>query len=279
MLLKTQETTCMLSVLRSVVRILAARRSGLARWTTVVTVAAALGACSDTPEPVGPAAHGPIAADAQFSSSGTLLITSNATLVEDHYGNISIAADNVTLDCAGHTVFGPGVSGFSGGIEIDGHTGVTVTHCTVTGFGVNGIFAGGSSNGRYEANTLSGNGNHGIHLDFGSGNVVVGNMSRSNGGIGIVLTSATQSRIDGDTVQNNTGEAGIVVAGSNDNVVVGNTALRNSIGFVVDNATGNELRGNNANQNHYQGFQVLRGSSGNTLDSNTVNQNLIGIAN
>ncbi len=41
------------------------------------------------------------------ASSGTLVITSDTTLTEDHHGNIVIEADNVTLDCAGHTVQAP----------------------------------------------------------------------------------------------------------------------------------------------------------------------------
>ena len=50
------------------------------------------------------------------ASSGTLVITSDTTLTEDHQGNIVIEADNVTLDCAGHTVQGTGYARFSGAI-------------------------------------------------------------------------------------------------------------------------------------------------------------------
>ena len=241
----------------------------------MVAVGAMLGSCTDRPETLGPAVHGPTADLAQPSSSGTLVITSNVTLTEDHYGNISIGADNVTLDCAGHTVFEPGVSGFSGGIEIDGRTGITVTHCTVTGFNVNGIFAGGSSNSRYEANILYGNRNHGMHLDLGSGNVVGGNTSRANGAIGIVFTRMAQSRIEGDTVQNNANWAGIALFdGSHNNVVVYNTASANHDGFILDGAVDNELGFNTANLNAGAGFLLIRGgATNNVLKSNIANQN------
>jgi parallel beta-helix repeat protein len=213
------------------------------------------------------------------ASSGTLTITSSTTLTEDHYGNIVIDADNVTLDCAGHTVFGPGDSGFSGGINVaGGRAGVIVRQCTVTGFNVNGIFAGGASDGRYEANVIYGNAAHGMHLDNGSNNVVVGNTSRSSGGIGIVLTRATQSRIEGNTVQGNTLWAGIALFdGSHDNLVANNTALRNGLGFVVEDATSNELRGNTANLNGGSGFLLIRGANNNLLESNTANGNGGGI--
>jgi hypothetical protein len=36
------------------------------------------------------------------ASSGTLVIAADTTLTADHVGNIVIAVDNVTLNCAGH---------------------------------------------------------------------------------------------------------------------------------------------------------------------------------
>jgi len=61
------------------------------------------------------------------ASSGTMVITTDTTLTEDHQGNILVNANKVTLDCAGHTVSGPGVPGFNGGIEVAGGlSGVTV---------------------------------------------------------------------------------------------------------------------------------------------------------
>src|SRR4029077_8657205 len=62
-----------------------------------------------------------------YASSGTMVITTDTTLTEDHQGNILLNANKVTLDCAGHTVSGPGAPGFNGGIEVAGGlSGVTV---------------------------------------------------------------------------------------------------------------------------------------------------------
>jgi len=41
------------------------------------------------------------------ASSGTMVITTDTTLTEDHQGNILVSANKVTLDCAGHVVSGP----------------------------------------------------------------------------------------------------------------------------------------------------------------------------
>ena len=45
------------------------------------------------------------------ASSGTVTITKSTTLTEDHAGNIVIETNNVTLDCAGHTIDGGGGTG------------------------------------------------------------------------------------------------------------------------------------------------------------------------
>ena len=56
---------------------------------------------------------------AASAADGTLVLTESKTLSADHYGNIVIAADHVTLDCAGHTVHGPGLDTEYGGIRLD----------------------------------------------------------------------------------------------------------------------------------------------------------------
>jgi len=68
---------------------------------------------------------------ASGATSGTLVVKENMKLKADHQRSISIEADNVTLDCAGHTVTGSG-SGF--GILLESQSGVTVNNCDVSGF-------------------------------------------------------------------------------------------------------------------------------------------------
>src|SRR2546425_693643 len=217
-----------------------------------VALAAVLGACTDVPQPLEPTAKRPLA-DVTSLSSGTLIITSNTTLPENPHGTIVIDADNVTLDCAGDTVFGPGEPGYSGGINVGYlRTGVTVTQCTVTGFDVNGIFAAAASNGRYEANIIYGNAANGMHLDNGSNNIVVGNTSRSSGGIGIVLTRSSGSA---NTIRNN-------------------VANRNTHdGFTIYKSDRNGFTGNTANNNDTFGFVLFGGSSSNTFTDNVVRSN------
>jgi len=54
------------------------------------------------------------------ATTGTLAITGDTTLTEDHLGNVVVAADGVTLDCAEHSISGGGFAG----IRVDFRRGV-----------------------------------------------------------------------------------------------------------------------------------------------------------
>jgi parallel beta-helix repeat protein len=214
-----------------------------------------------------------------FATSGTLVLTSNTRLSEDHYGNILISSSHVTLDCDGHTVFGPGVDGFSGGINVGPDLqDVTVRRCVVTAFSVNGIFsAAGTSRSRYEYNTAYANGNHGMHIDGNTESIIVGNTSRSNGAIGIVLTGGIRNWVIHNDTHDNKVWAGIaLLTGCSSNVVLDNTSRRNAIGYVLDGATNNRLSSNLALSNDTHGYVLVRGASNNLLERNTSKKNLIG---
>jgi parallel beta-helix repeat protein len=220
-------------------------------------------------------------ASSAIASSGTLHITSNTTLTEDHYGNVLIEGSNITLDCANRTVAGPGVEGFNGGIEVRFSTGVTVKRCKVTAFGVNGIYAVDTNNSRYENNRIIGNGANGIHLDGGVANVITGNTVRSNGkilnGNGIAITRSTQSLIEQNTVQE-THNIGIVVGdASHHNTIASNTSSRNYIGVIVgDSSVDNDFVGNIVSSNTGPGFLFVRNANSNSVWFNVVNGNQFG---
>jgi parallel beta-helix repeat protein len=212
-----------------------------------------------------------------MASSGTLHITSSTTLTEDHYGNVLIEGNNITLDCAGRTVSGPGVEGFSGGIQVQFSTSITVKRCKVTAFGVNGIYAVDSNNSRYENNKLIGNGANGIHLEGGVANLIIGNTVRGGAGNGIAITRSSQTLIEQNTVQDQKGSCGILVGdGSHHNMVVGNTSTRNNIGVLVDSSWENDLINNIVTSNAYQGFNFIRGANSNSAWLNASNGNMFG---
>jgi parallel beta-helix repeat protein len=109
-----------------------------------------------------------------FVARSTLVITSNTTLTQDHYGSVIVVADNVVLDATGHTIFGPGGPETDGGIDVGHLSGVTIKNAIVTGFvhGIkivdssqvtvtgaraygnsNGFYISGTSNSRFTGNT------------------------------------------------------------------------------------------------------------------------------
>ena len=80
-----------------------------------------------------------LAPSARAGTPGTMTITSDTTLTEDHFGSIEIAADDITLDCAGFSVIGPSPDPWPvDGVLVDQHSGVTIKNCTASGF-VNGF--------------------------------------------------------------------------------------------------------------------------------------------
>jgi len=77
----------------------------------------------------------PSGVSAQEESQDPWEITEDTTLTEDHDGRIRIATDDVTFDCAGHTLtFGNRPDPQSDGLHIDGASGVTVQNCNFRGF-------------------------------------------------------------------------------------------------------------------------------------------------
>ena len=123
-----------------------------------------------------------------MASSGTLIVTNDTTLSEDHRGSIHIDADNVTLDCAGHTVTGPGDS--ENGIYFSERTGVVVKNCRVTGFTF-GLLVDRSTAFTLRNNVSFGHVGHGFNLGLSSRGVLHGNRARENGGNGFAIESGS----------------------------------------------------------------------------------------
>jgi len=216
------------------------------------------------------------------ASSGTLTVTTDLKLTEDHVGNIVISSDDVTLDCAGYTVRGPGSGPPEIGVLVDGTSGVTVKNCRVTAF-ENGIivanYGGPSSGNTLTANTGFKNIFSGLALLGSSFNTVVGNRTVDNTFSGIVLESAADNRLSNNTAERN-GSFGFSLIDSSGNSLQRNVANVNSLsgggaGFLVaDGSNGNELIGNVANQNGRAGIGVvIQASAGNSIQSNTAHGN------
>ncbi len=137
---------------------------------------------------------------------------------------LTIRADNVTVDLAGHALIGSAGSTTGQGISVNGRTNVEIKNGTIRNFGGNGIsesFPSGLAHRIIDVRTVSnkaigislqgsahlvkgctahGNATVGIGL-FGSGNRVIGNSAFLNGAEGIIAGS--NSLIDKNSAYNN----------------------------------------------------------------------------
>lgn len=210
------------------------------------------------------------------ATTGTLLIDQNTTLIQNHNGTITITADNVTLDCAGHTITGPGRLAGLPGIELFQRTGVTVKNCVLRDF--NDAFRVGESDGNTFTNNTMSHLRQGFTLNQSDNNVLAGNtVTDANDFFGISLGSS-----HGNTLTNNTvtdSSLGFYIINSDNNILTGNTALGNSgSGFDVKNSDSNVLANNVADGNQQSGYVVWVDSTGNALSQNLASDNLEGFA-
>ncbi len=182
----------------------------------------------------------------------TTYIDHNTLLVNDLEGSVEITADNVTLDCQGHQIFGSGsftyTSGF--GVYLNDKSGVTIKNCLVTKFNV-GIYIVGS---------LSKN------------DTVIKNEVFNND-YGIMLMSPWWSLSYSNTVSENkvySNYGGVEIYGnSNGNITDNNIHDNLDYGLLLDSGTQNYLRDNVLTDNLHN-FGVNNGGAYDIDTSNTV---------
>jgi parallel beta-helix repeat protein len=218
-------------------------------------------------------------------------ITQSTTLTADvgpcPAGGIIVGADNITLDLAGHRVFGtaPALDGV--GIYLENRRNVTVRNGTVTDF------------------------DGGVVIRYGSANTVIGitardNLGSTNGhatgaafGDGIAIEASTQNRIINNSTINNGPFSGIGLYQQSDgdhpgfingpatgnliqgNVVTGNIACRANNGTCDNDGVriepnvgpGNMIVANTVNGNGLDGISLFGGVSGQSVIRNDANGN------
>lgn len=225
-----------------------------------------------------------VVVNSAFATSGLLTVTSDTTLTEDHYGNVWFAADNVTLDCAGHSVIGPNGAGPwpRVGIAAVGRSHVAIRNCRVEGFGHgfslsavdsfsltrntsarnegSGFVFGSVSHGVLLRNIATGNAWNGFGAQNAKDIEFTGNIARNNGQVGFeVWTPWPQARYSAGIVFVSNTSSGNVWDGfrldalADGNTLIANVARENAHGFVIGSSY-NAIGLNVALSNHYTGF-------------------------
>jgi parallel beta-helix repeat protein len=201
-----------------------------------------------------------------------LEITADTTLTADRRGPIVIAADNVTLDCAQHSVTG-GPKDI--GIHSASRTGITISRCVVSGFG-EGIVLEDSSQSTLSENTLNELASVGIRLTGSDRNTLTGNFvthTRNPHGLGsgLVLSASSQNTLSFNTVDHSDVGGISIASGSQQNELTANVSSYNGgAGFDVSSSSTNSLLRNTAVGNGDYGFVVRDQARKNKLLENSA---------
>jgi parallel beta-helix repeat protein len=197
------------------------------------------------------------------ATSGTMTVTHSTVLTEDHFGNIVIAADSLTLDCANHLVTGTGSGNV---IQIDGRSRVTVKNCRITAGDI-GLFVTNSTGPNTLLNNFSfSNISSGFTLAAVNGASLIANRATNNGTSGFELRGSSQNTLRGNSSAGNPGNGFSLYEGSNGNLLAMNQTVGDGSGFATNDANQN-LFTHNVARNDWTGFNLFAGS-GNTLLAN-----------
>jgi len=212
------------------------------------------------------------------ATQGTMLIDRTTTLLEDHHGPIGMRADNITLDCAGHKVTGPGVSGESSGINVVSRIAVTVENCIVENFQV-GVFLYRGRNNILTNNVVQNNGN-GVEVRDSVQNTLTFNTVAGNQHDGFNMEGMASTYVYLNLVKNNHND-GLDIDDSQDNVVTqnhiignGNDGIKLQLQKAGNPASARNLFKSNLVENNGQHGISLDLAVQNTFMYNNVNNNV-----
>jgi hypothetical protein len=229
---------------------------------------------------------------APAAGAGTALcgttITTSTTLTEDvgpcpDYG-IIIGANNITLDLAGHTIFGIAGQPLDGaGVYVPNKTGVTVRNGTVRHFDGGVVIQGGSGN------TVTG-----IRAFDNIG--VFTTAASADFGEGILIFNSSNNRVISNVAENNGPFGGIDLLGNSDNNVVQSNISQNNVvatdgvfhpgtdgptqqndGMRLETFGGapnfNVIQNNTLRGNGLDGIAVFPGANDNRIVNNVIERN------
>jgi len=254
-----------------------------------------------------------------------ITLTENFTLASDmKFSNTGfiIGADNITLDLNGHTLTGnyapfpDSPEQYTAGVQIDGHTGVTVKNGTIRGFNwgitlsnsdynciegiaaidntARGLALYGSENNLIEGVVATGNTYDGMIVSYSCNNVIKSVVSSDNGWWGIEITSGSDdNQVLNSTFANNgniQAAGGVIIVGSNGNLVKGCTSNRNDtvgVGVVGRRppepgipvpVIGNIVRDSTITNNNLMGIRLAIADNTSIIGNTIGNNDFMGIS-
>ena len=206
---------------------------------------------------------------AKADTMGLMNITTDTVLTENHIGGIVIGADNISLDCAGHTI--TEIAPFGAGVLITGpKKGNTIKNCHVEGFTSCFSLSGGASDNMLTNNSAT-DCVRGFALTLADNNILRNNTTIGNN-VGIILSRSSKNFLMRNDVDQS-GDFGIRVVAAHSNKLIDNTVVRGKhTGIQIRVSNKNNFKLNTACGNGtVSGVDVNLfddGSSGNNLRNN-----------
>jgi parallel beta-helix repeat protein len=224
----------------------------------------------------------------------TISTPGNYSLAVDITGQITIAADNVTLDLDGNMIQGEG----GPAISMTGQAGITIKNGFIKG-ATNGVFLSTCSDVKIEQvtfsdNTLNGvsastniglcitdcvfhNNTNGVSFSFFSRNCLVAHNKFYDQDVNHLEMSSSLYNVIKNNECSGAGSYGFFVVNSSNNVIEGNMVNQSENSGIRLNASFNNiLRSNQSNNSvNEHGIFLTAASNNNLLDGNLANQNAL----
>jgi len=174
---------------------------------------------------------------------------------------MDITANNVTLDCQGHTIDGNNVADY--GINIENVVGITIKNCTVTDWDTKAIRLDNANRSTFENLNVSSNTDMGIYLLGSSDNTFLDSFMNENGLDGLNIFASSNNNNATNITCNNNNQVGIHIhTSSNSNNIYNSTFNSNSLyGYYNVNAENNYFENVEIINNTQYDVNVFHGGS------------------
>lgn len=203
---------------------------------------------------------------ADITECGT--VTENSVLVNDITSSetcLTIGANDITLDCAGHSITGDGWGALDTGIDSSGKTGNTIKNCTIQDFKI-GIRLYDSKNNNILYNNINQN-EHGIALFVVSSNNNIQANKISGSYFGVYVFYYSENNVITNNIISSNPWIGILFGHyAQNNLITNNEMLNNQRGIFGYTHTNNTIINNTLSSTEYD-FYLVDDSHATTINT------------
>jgi parallel beta-helix repeat protein len=170
---------------------------------------------------------------------------------------MNISANNVVLDCQGHTIDGKGASTFNGIYAFRSPpttTNITINNCTVTEWATGGITFFSASGNTIKNSAANSNTDSGIYLVISPNNQLSNITANSNSNYGIWLSNSLNNQLSNITANSNQDYGIYLYVSSNNNQITNSIVQGNTVaGIYIATSQSNKIYNNlfNNTKNFY----------------------------